>query len=409
MRAAAALLPPARRAAAAAAAAAQLQAAAGVSTSGGAWFQGERPAGDEDTADFGALGRGRAGGGGSRGQRHPRAQQGAARRPRRRAEGPRHAPRRQRATRLGGSAGHAPPPTTSPAPPPPPPHPPPKGFRTVPRAEKAGLVGEVFHSVASSYDVMNDLMSGGLHRLWKDRWGVEWGSRGAAAGVRAPGARPEGCGARGVARQCAAAGVGAGRAGNPHPPACAPTSSLPLPTQNACQHRLVEVLRPFPGMRHLDVAGGTGDVAFRVLAAIQAAEAAEAVAGGGGSTAAASGSSGAAGGGAAGGGEAAGDAAGAGPGPGTVTVCDINASMLAVGRGKAASAGLLGRTEWVEGDAERLPFADGSMDAYTIAFGIRNVTDRAAALAEARRVLRRGGRFLCLEFSQARGGAAGRG
>lgn len=146
--------------------------------------------------------------------------------------------------------------------------------------------------------------------------------------------------------------------------------------------RLVETLRPFPGMRHLDVAGGTGDVALRVLSAITAAE----------SEAAA---------------RAASDAPGAAPpDPGHVTVCDINGAMLAVGRDKAARAGLLGRTSWVQGDAERLPFPDGCMDAYTIAFGIRNVTDRAAALREARRVLRPGGRFLCLEFSQVgRGGS----
>ncbi|GBF90365.1 hypothetical protein Rsub_02471 [Raphidocelis subcapitata] len=188
------------------------------------------------------------------------------------------------------------------------------GFREVPRAAKAGLVGEVFTSVASSYDVMNDLMSGGLHRLWKDR--------------------------------------------------------------------LVETLRPFPGMRHLDVAGGTGDVALRVLAAITAAES-EAAA-----RAAAPASAGPA------------PAPDAAPEPGHVTVCDINGSMLAVGRDKAARAGLLGRTTWVQGDAEKLPFPDGCVDAYTIAFGIRNVTDRGAALREALRVLRPGGRFLCLEFSQ---------
>ncbi|KAI8468374.1 MAG: 2-methoxy-6-polyprenyl-1,4-benzoquinol methylase, mitochondrial precursor [Monoraphidium minutum] len=197
------------------------------------------------------------------------------------------------------------------------------GFRQVPRDQKAGLVGEVFHSVASSYDVMNDLMSAGLHRVWKDR--------------------------------------------------------------------LVEVLRPFAGMRHLDVAGGTGDVAFRVLAAIHAAEAA------------AAGRPPPAPGAAAGQPQQEGQQrrpGGGGGGGGRVTVCDINGSMLEVGRAKAAARGLLGSTDWVQGDAEALPIADESVDAYTIAFGIRNVTDRPAALREALRVLKPGGRFLCLEFSQ---------
>lgn len=173
---------------------------------------------------------------------------------------------------------------------------------------------------------MNDLMSGGLHRLWKDH--------------------------------------------------------------------LVEALRPAAGARHLDVAGGTGDVAFRVVAAIEAAEAAEAAAG--------------AGGGYGSGGGAAGPPRQQQQGSnqqqqqerGHVAVCDINGAMLQVGRDKARAAGLLGRTSWVQGDAEKLPFADESFDSYTIAFGIRNVTDRAAALREALRVLRPGGRVLCLEFSQ---------
>jgi 2-methoxy-6-polyprenyl-1,4-benzoquinol methylase len=135
----------------------------------------------------------------------------------------------------------------------------------------------------------------------------------------------------------------------------------------------VEVLRPFAGMRHLDVAGGTGDVAFRVLRAIRAAELAGAA-----------------------------RSAALAVTPGDVTVCDINPDMLEAGKGRAAGAGLAGDAglSWVVGNAERLPFDEASFDAYTIAFGIRNVTDRAAALAEARRVLRPGGRFLCLEFSQ---------
>jgi 2-methoxy-6-polyprenyl-1,4-benzoquinol methylase len=194
----------------------------------------------------------------------------------------------------------------------------------VPRAAKAGLVEQVFTSVAPRYDAMNDLMSGGLHRLWKDH--------------------------------------------------------------------MVAQLAPFAGMRHLDVAGGTGDVALRVLRAIEAAEAEEAA------------------------------SAGARQRQqqqqqgqqqqqheqheqqqrGRVTVCDINPSMLSAGRAKAAAAaggGALRRLDFVLGDAERLPFADAAYDAYTIAFGIRNVTDRDAALREAHRVLKRGGRFLCLEFS----------
>ena len=162
-------------------------------------------------------------------------------------------------------------------------------------------------------------------------------------------------------------------------------------------------------MRHLDVAGGTGDVAFRVLWAIRAAAALERQAGG----------------------RPRQQHHHSQPPPpqqhphapqpqqpqqqqqqpeqppppppeGHVTVCDINGSMLEVGRAKAAASGLLGATSWVQGDAEKLPFPDESVDAYTIAFGIRNVTDRPAALREARRVLRRGGRFLCLEFSQVR-------
>ncbi|GAB4813552.1 hypothetical protein N2152v2_000598 [Parachlorella kessleri] len=179
------------------------------------------------------------------------------------------------------------------------------GFKQVPRDEKATLVGQVFSSVAPSYDVMNDLMSGGLHRLWKDR--------------------------------------------------------------------LVEKLRPFPGMQHLDVAGGTGDVAFRVLEAMRRAEFQQQPA-----------------------------AAAERPAQqGVVTVFDINPSMLQEGQKRAAAQGLDQRSlRWVEGNAEQLPFEDNSFDSYTVAFGIRNVTDRDAALREAHRVLRKGGRFLCLEFSK---------
>jgi demethylmenaquinone methyltransferase/2-methoxy-6-polyprenyl-1,4-benzoquinol methylase len=162
------------------------------------------------------------------------------------------------------------------------------GFREVPETEKEGLVRQVFSSVARRYDTMNDLMSGGVHRLWKDAM-VEW-------------------------------------------------------------------LNPQPGHRVLDVAGGTGDIAFRIAAAARAH-----------------------------GGDA------------EIIVCDINADMLAEG---VARAGAESAIEWVCGDAERLPVPDSSMDAYTIAFGIRNVTHIDAALREARRVLKPGGRFLCLEFSR---------
>src|SRR5215472_16095498 len=164
------------------------------------------------------------------------------------------------------------------------------GFRDVPEEEKEGLVRGVFSSVAERYDVMNDLMSGGVHRLWKDAM-VEW-------------------------------------------------------------------LNPQPGQAVLDVAGGTGDIAFRIA-----------------------------------------DLARARGGEPRITVCDINAEMLGEGVRRAEQAGE-GAVVWVCGDAERLPIPDQSMDAYTIAFGIRNVTHIHRALAEARRVLKPGGRFLCLEFSR---------
>ncbi|QFU17961.1 bifunctional demethylmenaquinone methyltransferase/2-methoxy-6-polyprenyl-1,4-benzoquinol methylase UbiE [Microvirga thermotolerans] len=163
------------------------------------------------------------------------------------------------------------------------------GFQSVPLEEKQGRVNEVFHSVAGRYDLMNDLMSGGLHRVWKNA-----------------------------------------------------LVAMLRPPRN----------RPF---RHLDVAGGTGDVAFRILEA---------------------------------------------GGPAThVTVLDINGDMLAVGRERAGRAHD-GRIDFVEANAEALPFEDKSFDAYTIAFGIRNVPRIDVALREAHRVLRPGGRFLCLEFSK---------
>ena len=165
------------------------------------------------------------------------------------------------------------------------------GFKTVKEEDRQGLVNEVFRDVAERYDLMNDLMSGGLHRLWK-------------ADLIAMLAPPKGD-------------------------------------------------RPF---RLLDVAGGTGDVAMRAVRA-----------GGSGTSA---------------------------------TICDISPEMLAVGARRVAAAGLANRITTLEGNAETLPFADASFDAYTIAFGIRNVTHIDRALAEAFRVLKVGGRFLCLEFSE---------
>lgn len=162
------------------------------------------------------------------------------------------------------------------------------GYRDVPEAEKEGLVREVFSSVARRYDLMNDLMSGGIHRLWKDAF-VEW-------------------------------------------------------------------LNPRPGMRVIDVAGGTGDIAQRIAAMARTRG-----------------------------------------GDPDVVVCDINADMLDEGVRRAGGDSAL---TWVCGDAEKLPVPDSSFDAYTIAFGIRNVTHIDRALSEARRVLKPGGRFMCLEFSR---------
>ncbi|RMH46407.1 MAG: bifunctional demethylmenaquinone methyltransferase/2-methoxy-6-polyprenyl-1,4-benzoquinol methylase UbiE [Alphaproteobacteria bacterium] len=161
------------------------------------------------------------------------------------------------------------------------------GFRTVGEAEKADLVHGVFTRVASRYDLMNDLMSAGIHRVWKDAM-MDW-------------------------------------------------------------------LAPRAGQRLLDVAGGTGDIAFRFLSRAPAAEA---------------------------------------------VVLDMTESMLVEGRRRAEAAALGDRLEWVVGDAMALPFPDRSFDVYTISFGIRNVTRIEDALAEAWRVLRPGGRLMVLEFSQ---------
>lgn len=160
------------------------------------------------------------------------------------------------------------------------------GARKVSREEKEPLVRGVFDRVASRYDLMNDLMSGGWHRFWKDT--------------------------------------------------------------------MVAQLLPARNMHLLDVAGGTGDIAFRFLKASTHSK---------------------------------------------VTVCDINPHMLEEGRNRAIDRNILTNIEWVCGNAEKLPMEDMSVDAYTIAFGIRNVTDIPAALREVYRVLKPGGRFLCLEFS----------
>ncbi|MDE0940946.1 MAG: class I SAM-dependent methyltransferase [Alphaproteobacteria bacterium] len=160
------------------------------------------------------------------------------------------------------------------------------GYESVPWGEKASRVRDVFDSVAGRYDVMNDLMSGGMHRLWKAAY-ITW-------------------------------------------------------------------LRPRADMHLLDLAGGTGDIAFRFLDA----------------------------------------------GGGRVTVADINQEMLLVGKKRAQGRRIDSAIEWLCANGEDLPIPDASIDAVTCAFGIRNMTDKPKALAEMRRVLKPGGRFLCLEFSR---------
>lgn len=160
------------------------------------------------------------------------------------------------------------------------------GFKTVREEDKVDMVRGVFDNVASKYDLMNDMMSMGVHRLWKNR--------------------------------------------------------------------LIEKLRPHAGQKLLDVGGGTGDIAFKYH-------------------------------------DGGGD---------DVTVFDINHEMLEVGRDRAIDKGLLQGIQWQQGNAEELPYEDATFDAYTIAFCIRNVTHIDRALAEAKRVLKPGGHFLCLEFSK---------
>ena len=165
------------------------------------------------------------------------------------------------------------------------------GFSNVAKGEKQSLVNEVFHSVAGRYDLMNDLMSGGMHRIWKD----------------------------------------------------AMVSSVAPPKNDRV-------------WKSLDVAGGTGDIAFRIVER-------------GGINV-------------------------------HTTVFDINSSMLQVGAARAEQRGLSEKLKFVEGNAEELPFDDASFDAYTIAFGIRNVPQMEKAIGEAFRVLKHGGKFVCLEFSE---------
>jgi demethylmenaquinone methyltransferase / 2-methoxy-6-polyprenyl-1,4-benzoquinol methylase len=166
------------------------------------------------------------------------------------------------------------------------------GFRRIPETEKRPRVQAVFDAVAPRYDLMNDLMSGGIHRLWKAEM-VAW-------------------------------------------------------------------LNPRPGQRLVDVAGGTGDIALRALPRLRP----EGWAGEGG-----------------------------------VIVCDAGARMLEIGRARAIDNGVLAGIDWVCADAEQLPLPDDCADLYTIGFGLRNVTHIERALSEARRVLKPGGRFLCLEFT----------
>ncbi|KAI3662246.1 hypothetical protein MP638_001443 [Amoeboaphelidium occidentale] len=170
------------------------------------------------------------------------------------------------------------------------------GYKTVPEDEKEKLVAKVFSNVSSKYDIMNDFMSAGIHRCWKDRF--------------------------------------------------------------------ISVLQPTADMKLLDVAGGTGDIAFRFIdEARNSAHTDEEYSA-------------------------------------NVTVCDINQDMLNVGMQRAQKRGFTStEMQWVCGNAEQLPFEDETFDAYTIAFGIRNVTNIQKALNEAHRVLKKNGRFLCLEFS----------
>ncbi len=171
------------------------------------------------------------------------------------------------------------------------------GFQSVKTEDKAKMVRDVFDNVASKYDIMNDAMSLGVHRLWKDS--------------------------------------------------------------------LIDTLKPFPGMSHIDVAGGTGDIAFRVLDAVRKkTDDPEKLA------------------------------------KTNIAITDINEQMLNVGRNRAIDRGDMNQFKFFVGDAETLPVEANTYDSYTIAFGIRNVSRIDVALRDAYRILKPGGRFLCLEFSE---------
>jgi demethylmenaquinone methyltransferase/2-methoxy-6-polyprenyl-1,4-benzoquinol methylase len=161
------------------------------------------------------------------------------------------------------------------------------GFQEVSPEEKTTLVDSVFHRVARRYDLMNDVMSMGIHRFWKDSF--------------------------------------------------------------------IRKMNPFSGAHLLDMAGGTGDIAFRFLKTFPSCH---------------------------------------------VTVCDKNLSMLEVGQDRAWDRGIIKGLEWLCADASVLPFPEKSFDLYSIAFGLRNVTFRTKALQEAFRILKPGGKFFCLEFSK---------
>ena len=195
------------------------------------------------------------------------------------------------------------------------------GFKEINKEDKQEKVYEVFKNVAEKYDLMNDAMSFGIHRLWKDCF--------------------------------------------------------------------VSTLNPLPGMKFLDVAGGTGDIAFRIINAIDYHQRQKHS-------------------------ESQSNTNFTDTDPklegvngkplfknpqADVVVCDINDAMLKVGERRAMDIGISDRLEWIQGDAQKLPFDDNTFDAYTIAYGIRNVTDVQLAINEAYRVLKKGGRFLCLEFS----------
>lgn len=164
------------------------------------------------------------------------------------------------------------------------------GYQEVGVEEKSRKVRSVFESVARKYDLMNDVMSFGIHRLWKSA--------------------------------------------------------------------LINWLKPKAGEQHLDIAGGTGDIALRIVEEVGRHKI------------------------------------------GSITVCDLTLDMMLVGRDRMIDKGLLSQINWICGNAESLPLPDRSMDSCTIAFGLRNVTRIDRALAEARRVLKPGGRFFCLEFSR---------